>query len=83
MLWTRGKLLGRGQFGAVYLARDLEKQEDIAVKQMVVNSVEMLREITQEVELMCRACFRNNNVVKCMGWSVGDDMGREVKKGEN
>lgn len=71
--WSKDKLLGRGSFGAVYKCTNKRTEEQLAVKQVVIKSEDMLSRMIDEVVLMCRASFRNKQVVECFGWSVSDD----------
>ena len=64
--WSCGDLLGRGQFGAVHLAENLDNGEKLAVKRVTIRSVELLDEMVKEVAIMCRASFGNINVVSCV-----------------
>jgi len=75
--WKLGKVIGRGQFGTVYLATNLSNGQQMAVKQLSIHSVEMLEGLIEEVVLMCRASFRNPNVVQCMGWSVSHNVANQ------
>lgn len=76
--WRREKVIGHGQFGIVYKALNVRNGEKLAVKQVRITSASMLDQMIDEVVLMCRASFRNQNVVQCLGWSVTDDMTMEA-----
>ena len=69
-VWERSELLARGQFGSVYRIYCKGRVEEMAVKQVEIVSDAMLHQMVEEVMLSGRAAFRNDNVVKCFGWSV-------------
>jgi len=70
--WRRERAIGSGQFGTVYKAKNLRTGDALAVKQVRITSAATLEQMIDEVNLMCRASFRNENVVGCLGWSVSD-----------
>ncbi|GBG28228.1 Mitogen-activated protein kinase kinase kinase 2 [Hondaea fermentalgiana] len=80
--WRREKVIGQGQFGVVYKAVNLRSGEKLAVKQVRIVSIAMLEQMIDEVVLMCRASFRNQNVVQSLGWSITDEMSQEAISAE-
>ena len=64
--WRRGPLLGRGRFGSVYMAMNVENGELIAVKQVSVESTSDRRMLQREIALMRSMSMKSPNVVRCL-----------------
>jgi len=66
--WIKGKLLGEGAYGKVYLGQNLETGEYMAVKQIKYNSnlsEGQIKEIQNEIELM--KMLKHDNIVRYLG----------------
>jgi len=64
--WRRGPLLGRGRFGSVYMAMNVENGELIAVKQVNVESTSDKKMLQREISLMRSMSMKSPNVVRCL-----------------
>ncbi|KAJ3703950.1 hypothetical protein LUZ61_007655 [Rhynchospora tenuis] len=74
--WKKGKLLGRGTFGHVYLGFNSENGQLCAIKEVNVisddsNSRESLRQLNQEITLL--SSFSHPNIVQYYGSEMVDD----------
>ncbi|KAI8139428.1 kinase-like domain-containing protein [Fennellomyces sp. T-0311] len=65
-----GNCIGKGQFGAVYRALDIQTGEIVAIKRIKVEDVDVDNEIMQEVDLL--KDMDNPNIVRYLG-SVQDE----------
>lgn len=69
--WTRGKLLGHGAFGSVYLALDVDTGAELAVKQVNLHpgaGLENLKEVQSlEAELSLLKNLRHERIVTYYG----------------
>ncbi|KAI9494322.1 hypothetical protein BDB00DRAFT_311157 [Zychaea mexicana] len=65
-----GNCIGKGQFGSVYRALDIQTGEIVAIKRIQIGDVEVDQEILQEVDLLKE--MNNPNIVRYLG-SVRDD----------
>lgn len=80
--------LGRGSFGAVYLAKDLVTHRQVAVKQIEIESKDDLLEIQKEIEILAscdhvnvtqyHGCFRKGNKLWIIMEYVGAGSCREL-----
>ncbi|KAJ1384997.1 Protein kinase domain [Sesbania bispinosa] len=74
--WKKGKLLGRGTFGHVYLGFNSESGEMCAMKEVTLfsddaKSMESAKQLMQEVHLLSR--LRHPNIVQYYGSETVDD----------
>ncbi|XP_061364474.1 mitogen-activated protein kinase kinase kinase YODA-like [Gastrolobium bilobum] len=74
--WKKGKLLGRGTFGHVYLGFNSESGEMCAMKEVTLlsddaKSMESAKQLMQEVHLLSR--LRHPNIVQYYGSDTVDD----------
>ncbi|XP_020253089.1 mitogen-activated protein kinase kinase kinase 3-like [Asparagus officinalis] len=74
--WKKGKLLGRGTFGHVYLGFNGESGQMCAIKEVEVisddsNSKECLRQLNQEITLLSQ--LSHPNIVRYYGSEMVDD----------
>ncbi|XP_020580434.1 mitogen-activated protein kinase kinase kinase 3 [Phalaenopsis equestris] len=74
--WKKGKLLGRGTFGHVYLGFNSESGQMCAIKEVPVisddsNSKESLKQLNQEINLLCQ--LSHPNIVQYYGSELADD----------
>ncbi|KAM7266872.1 hypothetical protein ACFE04_009038 [Oxalis oulophora] len=75
--WKKGKLLGRGTFGHVYVGFNSESGEMCAMKEVTLlsddaKSKESAKQLMQEINLLSR--YRHPNIVQYYGsQKVGDD----------
>ncbi|XP_019177496.1 PREDICTED: mitogen-activated protein kinase kinase kinase YODA isoform X1 [Ipomoea nil] len=74
--WKRGKLLGRGTFGHVYLGFNSENGQMCAIKEVKVvaddqTSRECLKQLNQEISLLSQ--FSHPNIVQYYGSELGDE----------
>ncbi|KAG2221591.1 hypothetical protein INT45_005165, partial [Circinella minor] len=65
-----GNCIGKGQFGAVYRALDIQTGEIVAIKRIKIEDVDVDHEIMQEVDLL--KDMDNPNIVRYLG-SVRDE----------
>ncbi|CDH52536.1 pkinase-domain-containing protein [Lichtheimia corymbifera JMRC:FSU:9682] len=65
-----GNCIGKGQFGAVYRALNVQTGEIVAIKRIRIEDIQVDSEIMQEVELL--KDMDNANIVRYLG-SVRDD----------
>jgi hypothetical protein len=64
--WRRGPLLGRGRFGSVFMAMNVENGELIAVKQVNVESTSDKKMLQREISLMRSMSMKSPNIVRCL-----------------
>lgn len=74
--WKKGRLLGRGTFGHVYLGFNSESGEMCAMKEVTLfmddaKSKESAQQLGQEVALL--SCLRHPNIVQYYGSETVDD----------
>ncbi|KAH7855599.1 hypothetical protein Vadar_026663 [Vaccinium darrowii] len=74
--WKKGKLLGRGTFGHVYLGFNSERGEMCAMKEVTLfsddaKSKESAKQLGQEIALLSR--LRHPNIVQYYGCEAVDD----------
>ncbi|KAJ6820916.1 putative mitogen-activated protein kinase kinase kinase YODA isoform X1 [Iris pallida] len=74
--WKKGKLLGRGTFGHVYLGFNSENGQMCAIKEVKVisddsNSRECLKQLNQEITLLSQ--LSHPNIVQYYGSELVDD----------
>ncbi|XP_008795232.1 mitogen-activated protein kinase kinase kinase 3-like [Phoenix dactylifera] len=74
--WKKGKLLGRGTFGHVYLGFNSESGQMCAIKEVTVisddsNSKECLRQLNQEITLLSQ--LSHPNIVQYYGSELAED----------
>ncbi|KAH9623683.1 hypothetical protein KSS87_017710 [Heliosperma pusillum] len=74
--WKKGKLLGRGTFGHVYLGFNSEGGQMCAIKEVKIvsddqNSRESLKQLNQEINLLSQ--LSHPNIVKYHGSELGGD----------
>ncbi|OIV93548.1 hypothetical protein TanjilG_28705 [Lupinus angustifolius] len=74
--WKKGKLLGRGTFGHVYLGFNSQSGELCAMKEVPLfyddpKSMESVQQLEQEIALLSR--FRHPNIVQYYGSEMVDD----------
>ncbi|KAJ1279502.1 hypothetical protein BS78_04G161600 [Paspalum vaginatum] len=74
--WKKGKLLGSGTFGQVYLGFNSESGKFCAIKEVKVilddsKSKERLRQLNQEVEMLSQ--LSHQNIVKYQGSELNDE----------
>jgi hypothetical protein len=72
--WRRGPLLGRGRFGSVYVAMNIENGELLAVKQVPIESQTDKRMLQREISLMRSMSVRSDNVVYCVATELFGDV---------
>ncbi|KAH0448143.1 hypothetical protein IEQ34_021943 [Dendrobium chrysotoxum] len=75
-LWKKGKLLGTGAFGQVYLGFDTESGQMCAIKEVLIisdnsHSNESLRQLKQEIKFLNQ--LSHKNIVQCYGSELADD----------
>eukprot|EP01012_Entosiphon_sulcatum_P032754 TRINITY_DN4160_c0_g1_i1.p1 TRINITY_DN4160_c0_g1~~TRINITY_DN4160_c0_g1_i1.p1 ORF type:complete len:1060 (+),score=126.12 TRINITY_DN4160_c0_g1_i1:592-3771(+) len=66
--WKRGRLLGEGSMGRVFLAVDKDTGELLAVKQLLNTNVQNAQATLKEIELM--KPLRHNNIIRYLGAEV-------------
>ncbi|KAL8152076.1 hypothetical protein V2J09_021884 [Rumex salicifolius] len=74
--WKKGKLLGRGTFGHVYLGFNSEKGRLCAIKEVNVisddqNARESLKQLNQEINLLSQ--LSHPNIVRYYGSELGEE----------
>ncbi|KAF0932172.1 hypothetical protein E2562_008703 [Oryza meyeriana var. granulata] len=74
--WRRGKLLGSGTFGQVYLGFNSENGQFCAIKEVKVilddsNSKERLRQLNQEIDMLKQ--LSHQNIVQYYGSELADE----------
>uniref|UniRef100_A0A0E0K138 mitogen-activated protein kinase kinase kinase n=1 Tax=Oryza punctata TaxID=4537 RepID=A0A0E0K138_ORYPU len=74
--WKRGKLLGSGTFGQVYLGFNSENGQFCAIKEVQVilddsNSKERLRQLNQEIDMLKQ--LSHQNIVQYYGSELADE----------
>lgn len=74
--WKKGKLLGRGTFGHVYLGFNSDNGQMCAIKEVNVipddsNSRESLRQLNQEITML--SSLSHPNIVQYYGSDLADD----------
>ncbi|KAL5752148.1 hypothetical protein ACOSQ2_022655 [Xanthoceras sorbifolium] len=74
--WKKGKLLGRGTFGHVYLGFNSEKGQMCAIKEVRVvsddqTSKESLKQLNQEINLLSQ--LQHPNIVRYYGSELGEE----------
>ncbi|XP_042495243.1 mitogen-activated protein kinase kinase kinase 3-like isoform X2 [Macadamia integrifolia] len=74
--WKKGKLLGRGTFGHVYVGFNSENGQMCAIKEVRVisddqNSKECLKQLNQEIVLLSQ--LSHPNIVQYYGSELGED----------
>ncbi|KAE9597763.1 putative mitogen-activated protein kinase kinase kinase STE-STE11 family [Lupinus albus] len=74
--WKKGKLLGRGTFGHVFLGFNSQSGELCAMKEVPIfyddpKSMESVQQLEQEIALLSR--FRHPNIVQYYGSEMVDD----------
>ncbi|XP_057417745.1 mitogen-activated protein kinase kinase kinase 3-like [Lotus japonicus] len=74
--WKKGKLLGRGTFGHVYLGFNSENGQMCAIKEVKVfsddkTSKECLKQLNQEINLLNQ--FSHPNIVQYYGSELGEE----------
>lgn len=74
--WKKGKLLGRGTFGHVYLGFNSESGQMCAIKEVRVgaddqSSKECLKQLNQEINLL--NLLSHQNIVQYYGSELGDE----------
>ncbi|KAG0480555.1 hypothetical protein HPP92_011413 [Vanilla planifolia] len=77
MQWKKGKLLGRGTFGHVFLGFNSESGQMCAIKEVTVisddsNSRESLKQLNQEINLLSQ--LSHPNIVQYYGSELADDI---------
>ncbi|CAH9109814.1 unnamed protein product [Cuscuta europaea] len=74
--WKKGRLLGRGTFGTVYLGFNSENGQMCAIKEVKVvaddrTSKECLKQLNQEIALLSQ--FSHPNIVQYYGSELGEE----------
>ncbi|GAV77723.1 Pkinase domain-containing protein [Cephalotus follicularis] len=74
--WQKGKLIGRGTFGSVYVAANRETGALCAMKEVDIipddpKSAECIKQLQQEINVLCR--LKHPNIVQYYGSQVVDD----------
>ncbi|KAL5703737.1 mitogen-activated protein kinase kinase kinase [Ranunculus cassubicifolius] len=74
--WKKGKLLGRGTFGHVYVGFNSDKGKMCAIKEVRLisddsNSRECLKQLNQEITLLGQLC--HSNIVQYYGSELGEE----------
>ncbi|XP_050272971.1 uncharacterized protein LOC126716067 [Quercus robur] len=74
--WQKGRLIGRGTFGGVYLAMNRETGALCAMKEVDLipddpKSAECLRQSEQEIKILCQ--LKHPNIVQYYGSEIIDD----------
>jgi mitogen-activated protein kinase kinase kinase 3 len=74
--WKKGKLLGRGTFGHVYLGFNSEKGQMCAIKEVRVvhddqSSKECLKQLNQEINLLSQ--LQHPNIVRYYGSEMAEE----------
>ncbi|KAL3640270.1 hypothetical protein CASFOL_015238 [Castilleja foliolosa] len=74
--WRKGKLIGRGTFGSVYVASNRETGALCAMKEVEIlpddsNSAERMRQLEQEIKVLSR--LKHPNIVQYFGSEIVKD----------
>ncbi|GAA0184720.1 non-receptor serine/threonine protein kinase [Lithospermum erythrorhizon] len=73
--WKKGRLLGRGTFGHVYLGFNSDKGKMCAIKEVRLSddktSKECLKQLNQEINLLSQLC--QPNIVQYYGSEMGEE----------
>ncbi|GAB2231683.1 hypothetical protein Drorol1_Dr00010695 [Drosera rotundifolia] len=74
--WVKGKLIGRGTFGSVYIATNRETGATCAMKEVEVfhddpNSVECMKQLEQEIKVLSQ--LDHPNIVRYYGSEIIED----------
>ncbi|GAA0141030.1 non-receptor serine/threonine protein kinase [Lithospermum erythrorhizon] len=73
--WKKGRLLGRGTFGHVYLGFNSDKGKMCAIKEVKLSddqtSKECLKQLNQEINLLSQLC--HPNIVQYYGSEMGEE----------
>uniref|UniRef100_A0A7N0UEK6 mitogen-activated protein kinase kinase kinase n=1 Tax=Kalanchoe fedtschenkoi TaxID=63787 RepID=A0A7N0UEK6_KALFE len=74
--WQKGKLIGRGTFGSVYVATNLQTGALCAMKEVELihddpKSAECMKQLEQEIKLLSR--LKHPNIVQYYGSQIVDD----------
>ncbi|KAL6499226.1 hypothetical protein OROHE_026254 [Orobanche hederae] len=74
--WRKGKLIGRGTFGSVYVASNRETGALCAMKEVEIlpddsNSAERMRQLEQEIKVLSR--LKHPNIVQYFGSEIVRD----------
>ncbi|KAL8038421.1 hypothetical protein ABFX02_11G105700 [Erythranthe guttata] len=74
--WQKGKLIGRGTFGSVYVASNRETGALCAMKEVDIlpddsKSAESMRQLEQEIKVLSR--LKHPNIVQYYGSEIVDD----------
>ncbi|KAK9271230.1 hypothetical protein L1049_026820 [Liquidambar formosana] len=74
--WQKGKLLGRGTFGSVYVATNCENGSLCAMKEVDIipddpKSAECIKQLEQEIKVLQQ--LKHRNIVQYLGSEIIDD----------
>ncbi|OWM89009.1 hypothetical protein CDL15_Pgr016393 [Punica granatum] len=74
--WQKGKLIGRGTFGSVYVASNLETGALCAMKEVELfpddpKSIECMKQLEQEIKVLSR--LKHPNIVQYYGSEIIED----------
>ncbi|CAA0814340.1 mitogen-activated protein kinase kinase kinase 5 [Striga hermonthica] len=74
--WRKGKLIGRGTYGSVYVASNRETGALCAMKEVEIlpddsNSAERMRQLEQEIKVLSR--LKHPNIVQYFGSEIVED----------
>ncbi|XP_040999224.1 mitogen-activated protein kinase kinase kinase 5-like isoform X2 [Juglans microcarpa x Juglans regia] len=74
--WIKGKLIGRGTFGSVYLATNRESGALCAMKEVDLipddpKSLECVKQLEQEIKILSQ--LKHPNIVQYFGSEINDD----------
>ncbi|KAM0057917.1 putative mitogen-activated protein kinase kinase kinase STE-STE11 family [Helianthus debilis subsp. tardiflorus] len=74
--WRKGKLIGRGTFGSVYVGSDRETGALCAMKEVEIlpddpNSVESINQLEQEIDVLSQ--LKHPNIVQYYGSEIFED----------
>ncbi|GAB2279683.1 hypothetical protein Dimus_014325 [Dionaea muscipula] len=74
--WVKGKLIGRGTFGSVYIATNRETGATCAMKEVELfsddpNSLECMKQLEQEIKFLSQ--LKHPNIVQYYGSEIVDD----------
>lgn len=71
------KKLGEGAFGRVFVARDLHKGTDVAIKQFALEASEIIRKsFLDEISILTK--LNHKNIVRILDQFLADDVGYVV-----
>ncbi|KAK4759110.1 hypothetical protein SAY87_020411 [Trapa incisa] len=74
--WQKGKLIGRGTFGSVYVASNLETGALCTMKEVELfpddpKSIECMKQLEQEIKVL--SCLKHPNIVQYYGSEIIED----------